>query len=151
MPCRESRYAIRRPSGEKLGSNCGPGAAVRRRTREPSARATKTSRKPAPLYAIVPAGRGDRRLPDRTTAPTPIRAATRPTAPTRFHIVSLSDGPVVGHPVHGFVADRIFRDPLRNRRARAAKHRAAARPSGAHVRAPRRAHGAAWYIGGSRA
>src|SRR3954452_22665385 len=56
MPCLGSRYAIRRPSGEKLGSNCGPAAEVSRRRPEPSAAATTTSRSSGLENASVPDG-----------------------------------------------------------------------------------------------
>src|SRR5215210_9332421 len=56
MPCLESRYAIRRPSGEKLGSNCGPAVEVRRRSLEPSAAARRTSLSSGLENASVPDG-----------------------------------------------------------------------------------------------
>src|SRR6266536_3620678 len=43
MPRRESRYAIRPPSGDHVGSNSDPGRVVSRLTCEPSARITKMS------------------------------------------------------------------------------------------------------------
>src|SRR5215213_2194753 len=101
MPCLESRYAIRRPSGEKLGSNCGPAVEVRRRSREPSAAARRTSRSSGLENASVPEGveRAPPEPPSHSAAPAAISPPASVRARTRFAVTISPSG--------GWLADRM--------------------------------------------
>src|SRR3954463_11705118 len=101
MPCLESRYAIRRPSGEKLGSNCGPAVKVSRRSPEPSAAARRTSLSCGLENASVPEGveGAPPEPPSHSAAPAAISPPASVRARTRFAVTISPSG--------GWLADRM--------------------------------------------